>query len=81
MKKIIGFIIGALITFIGFINIIIANIEMSTARGYTFRPPYTEYEAGVIITKYIVQWSTKIGHEISNLALSYFNYKTLTAEE
>lgn len=53
MKKIIGFIIGALMTLIGFMNIIIANIEMSTARGYTFRPPYTEYEAGVIITKYI----------------------------
>lgn len=53
MKKIIGFIIGALMTFIGLVNVIIANIEISTARGYTFRPPYTEYEAGVIITKYI----------------------------
>lgn len=53
MKKAIGYIIGAIMTFIGFINIIIANIQISTTRGYTFKPPYTEYEAGVIITKYI----------------------------
>lgn len=53
MKKIVGFIIGALMAFIGLVNIIVANIQINTTRGYTFRPPYTEFEAGVITTKYI----------------------------
>lgn len=53
MKKVIGYIIGALLAFIGFISIIIANTQISLSSGYTFRPPYTEYEAGILTTKYI----------------------------
>lgn len=53
MKKVIGIIIGFLFTSIGLICLIIANMQINMETRYTFKPPLTEYEAGVLITKYI----------------------------
>ena len=53
MKKAIGYIFGAIMTFIGLITILVCNETINTSRRYTFRPPLTEYEIGVLSTRFI----------------------------
>lgn len=53
MKKGIGWIIGTFEVIIGFFMFIVAQAEISNNLSYSWRRPYTSYEAQVILTKWI----------------------------
>lgn len=53
MKKKIGWIIGFAESIVGFALFIAAQSEISANSWYTWRPPYTSYEAEVIMMKWI----------------------------
>ena len=53
MKKKIGWILGTIETIIGFAFFVAAQSEISSNSWYTFKKPYTEFEAQVIMTKWI----------------------------
>lgn len=53
MKKKVGWIIGTIETIIGFVCFLVAQMEISSNSRYTWRKPYTSYEAQVLMTKWI----------------------------
>jgi len=53
MKGKFGWIIGTIETIIGFLCFFIAQMEISSNSRYTWKKPYTSYEAQVLITKWI----------------------------
>ena len=52
MKKGIGFFIGLITTIIGLVMTIMARIQISSHSRYTWRPPYTQFEADVLTTQW-----------------------------
>lgn len=53
MKRYIGWILGSVELVVGFILFVFAQIEIYGNSRYTWERPYTEYEAQVIITRWI----------------------------
>ena len=53
MKGKIGWIIGTLETIVGFVFFLNARIEISSNSWYTWRQPYSSYEAQVLMVEYI----------------------------
>lgn len=53
MKGKFGWIFGALDTVVGFILLVAAQMEISSNPWYTWRKPYTSYEAQVLMVKWV----------------------------
>lgn len=52
MKRTIGWIIGTIVTIIGFLCFFVAQMEISSNSRYSWTKPYTSYEALVLRTKW-----------------------------